>query len=57
MNKVEETTKSCSNCDKKILQNDTYIYEDKIMCDDCAMKAGKHNAICSLYCVSGIALS
>ncbi len=40
MNTFEETTEFCSNCDKKIAQNDSYTYEGKIMCDDCAMKAG-----------------
>lgn len=40
MSIIEETTKLCSSCKKKIPENEIYIYEGNIMCDDCAMKAG-----------------
>ena len=31
---------SCSSCWKEISEKEVYTYEDKLMCDDCAMKAG-----------------
>ena len=40
MKTAEETTKFCIECNKQIALNDTYNYEGKIMCDNCAMKAG-----------------
>ena len=30
----------CSRCGKVISEEETYIYENKRMCDDCAMKSG-----------------
>ena len=40
MSIIEEITKLCSSCNKKIPENEICIYEGNIMCDDCAMKAG-----------------
>jgi hypothetical protein len=31
---------SCIHCGKELSENNSYIYEGKHMCDDCAMKAG-----------------
>ena len=40
MDEMGFVTISCSGCDKKLSENDIYIYEGRYMCDDCAMKAG-----------------
>jgi hypothetical protein len=40
MNEMECKTVSCCHCDKKLSEDDIYIFEGKHMCDDCAMKAG-----------------
>ena len=31
---------SCNSCAKEISENEVYIYEDKRMCEDCAIKVG-----------------
>ena len=30
----------CSDCRKEIPENDTYTYEGKLVCEDCAIKSG-----------------
>ena len=30
----------CSVCGKELSENEIYTYEDKRMCEDCAIKAG-----------------
>jgi hypothetical protein len=31
---------SCNSCGKHVSENEVYIYKDKCMCENCAMKAG-----------------
>ena len=40
MNKIKGTAISCSSCGKMLSEDDVYVYDNKHMCDDCAMKAG-----------------
>ncbi len=40
MNETDGLIIHCDSCNKKIHENEIYIYKGKRMCDDCAMKSG-----------------